>query len=163
MNVINKSKGYTLIEIVVVISIMAILSAVIYSSFDASRAKSRDQKRISDISAIQISLEQYFQKNGIYPLTLNSLIPTYMSSIPRDPSTNMDFNVSYFPISKGSSSNNCVSYQLWTIFEQGNMYLGSKRAFDSTLSVLPNNMFECGSLHSRVDATAGAMVYDVMP
>lgn len=163
MNVINKSKGYTLIEIVVVISIMATLSAIIYSSFDASRAKSRDQKRISDISTIQISLEQYFQKNGIYPLTLSLLVPTYLSGIPTDPSTNMDYSGNYFPISKGSSSNNCVSYQLWTSFEQGNMYLNSKRGFDSTLSVLPNNMFECGSGHNKINATTGTMVYDVMP
>ena len=123
MNAINKSKGYTLIEIVVVISIMATMSAIVYSSFDASRAKSRDQKRISDISTIQISLEQYFQKNGIYPLTLSLLVPTYLSSIPTDPSTNMDYGANYFPISKGlSSSNNCVSYQLWTKFEINNSW-----------------------------------------
>lgn len=159
MNVFRRSGGFTLVEIVVVIGIMAVLTVIIYSSFDSSRAQSRDQKRISDISTIQISLEQYFQKNGIYPLALSALTPVYMSEIPTDSTNN--YNNNYFPITKTSGSSNCTSYQLWTKFERNNSYLNSKKGFNST--TLASNMYECGSGHITENASADVLVYDVMP
>jgi prepilin-type N-terminal cleavage/methylation domain-containing protein len=50
------NKGYTLVEVVVVISIMAFLSAIIYSSFDVSKAQSRDRQRVSDIVLYKLLL-----------------------------------------------------------------------------------------------------------
>ncbi len=166
----SKNNGFTLVEIVFVIGIMAVFSAVIYSSFDPSRAKSRDQKRVSDISRIQLALEQYFQKNGIYPQKLDILKDvdpsshkSYILSIPTDPVTNEPYST-YFPISKTSAgSPDCVSYQLWTTFELNNVYLESKKSFNS--SSLPSNMYQCGSGHVTVDASnsVNPLVYDVMP
>ena len=168
--------GFTLIEIVVVIGIMAFFSAIIYSSFDTSRAKSRDQKRVSDVSTIQLALEQYFQKNGVYPLTLNKLLDTpsgstnpYISVIPSDP-TNVYEN-QYYPLTRVEGSPNCVSYHLWTTFEVSNVYLESKKGFNSLDSNLaPNNLnslyFKCtGNLNTGIDASASSssLVYDVMP
>ncbi len=153
--------GFTVVEIIIVISIMAFLTAVIYSSFDASKAQSRDQKRISDISMLQLALEQSFNKNGIYPSQLDSLVPTYIPEIPTDPDN--DYNNQYFPLTKASASSDCISYQLWTLFERNNAYLDLKRGFDSTASPLPNSMYECGSGHSPKDASADALVFDVMP
>ena len=163
----NKA-AFTLIEIVVVIGIMGFLTAIIYSSFDVSRAKSRDQKRISDISAIQLALEQYFQKNGIYPLAIvdnPDFTPAYINEIPKDPTTNVSCGENYFPMTKTFSSNNCISYQLWTKFELKNSYLDSKKSFNSTEFPLPNNMFECGTSHdsAKIDALADPLIYDVMP
>lgn len=160
--------GFTLIEIVIVIGIMAVLTAIIYSSFDASKAQSRDQKRVSDISSIQIALEQYFQKNGVYPVQLPSLVPTYISEIPKDPSTNTNYNGNYFPMSRTATNNSdkCTSYQLWTRFERSNSFLGSKKGFNSS-GVLPSGLYECGGsgTHSlaEINATTEALVYDVMP
>lgn len=168
----NYRKAFTLIEIVVVIGIMAVLSTIIYSSFSTSRAKSRDQKRVSDISTIQIALEQYFQKNGVYPIKLedkntpsNGLVPVYISSIPTDPTNNYDNQ--YYPMTKSTGTNNCISYQLWTRFELSNEYLSSKKGFDSTANPLPAGLWECGSGHdsAKINASdpSNNLVYDVMP
>ena len=160
MKYTRKSVGFTLIEIVVVIAIMGVLTLIVYSSFDASKAQSRDQKRISDISAIQLALEQYFNKNGVYPVSLDILKPTYISDIPTDLINN------YFPLTKSSDHDvkKCISYQLWTTFERSNQYLDSKKGFDSVDS-LPNNYFECGSGHHQMNASLNEnkLVYDVMP
>ena len=109
-----------------------------------------------------------FQKNGVYPLQLSNLVPTYISSIPTDPTNN--YNNNYFPITKTFGSIECISYQLWTRFEQNNTYLESKRGFNSL--ILPNtpnsdpkSLYECGSGHdiAKTDASAGSLIYDVMP
>jgi prepilin-type N-terminal cleavage/methylation domain-containing protein len=185
-NISIKSKGFTLIEIIVVIAIMGILTAIIYSSFDSSRATSRDQKRVSDISAIQLALEQYFQQNGVYPMQLSALVPTYIASIPIPPNNSESpYQNNYFPMAKVPGPDNshlCVSYQLWTKFELNNAYLNSKKGFDSTLVADSKGLktfdgfYECvspGNNHygAQIDANASTspnpaaaeLVYDVMP
>lgn len=61
--------GFTLIELLVVISIIAILMAVATVSYANAQQKGRDNKRKSDLKAIQQSLELYFQQNGKYPVS----------------------------------------------------------------------------------------------
>lgn len=176
MNFFNKNRGFTLIEIVIVIGIMAFFSAIIYSSFDTSRAKSRDQKRVSDISLIQLALEQYFQKYGVYPTDLQYLVDgnpdlpkdkqiKFLPELPKAPSA--DEKYSYFPITKTKPIPNsyCVTYQLWTKFELINQYLGSKKGFNSKNLT---GMDECKDLTSSIprtpiDASADQKIYDVMP
>jgi len=157
--------GFTLIEIMVVIGIMVVLSVIAYSSFDVSKAQSRDQKRISDISVIQLALEQYFQKYGVYPVSLNSLVPTYIFEISKDPTTKISYSENYFPITKTSSSDYCISYQLWTKFERNNVYLDSKKGFNSSAQPLSNSLYECGSGHNKINASdpSNSLIYDVMP
>ena len=86
------TKGFSLIELMVSIAIVAILTALIIVNIASSRAKARDAKRISDIAQIQLALEQYFTKNGTYP-TLDQytgpnqlIVPAYLSKLPVDPS-----------------------------------------------------------------------------
>ncbi len=169
ININKKSKGFTLVEVVVVIAIMGVLYGIIYSSFDVSRANSRDQQRVSDISAIQLALEQYFNKNGVYPSTLNTLtvksdlIPNaYIPQIPTPPSIG-ETAYQYFPMTKTIDSTNCVSYQLWTTFERSNAYLDAKKSFNSTATLLPKGLVQCGINHPTINALDKELVYDVMP
>ena len=67
----HKTRGFTIVELLIVIAIIGLLSAIIMSNLSGSRAKSRDAKRISDISQIQLAIEQYFDRCQEYP-TLSS-------------------------------------------------------------------------------------------
>ena len=163
MKFIKKTKGLTIIEIITVIAIMATLSAIIYASFGGAQARSRDQKRYADLGAIQLSLETYFQKNGQFPTSLNSLVPAYIVSLPTPPS-NGDTQYSYFPVtSVGNGSAICTSYHLWIRFETNTSYLSSKKGFDSTN--LLSGIYECGSGHTGINAssTGNALVFDITP
>ena len=63
----QKRKGFTLIELMVVISILAILVAIGVTSYSTIRKNSRDSIRKADLHSIQNALEQYYGKNEIYP------------------------------------------------------------------------------------------------
>jgi prepilin-type N-terminal cleavage/methylation domain-containing protein len=54
---ISKTKGFTLVELIVVIAILAILSTVAFISFQNYVLSSRDSKRTTDIKNIVKSLE----------------------------------------------------------------------------------------------------------
>ena len=62
------NKGFTLIEIALVISIIGIFSMVAYSTFSDSRAQSRDKVRAASLQQLQLALELYKDKNGRYPV-----------------------------------------------------------------------------------------------
>lgn len=62
-------KGFTLIELLVVIAIIGVLSTLAVYSTNIARQRSRDAKRITDISQLQTALELYFADEQGYPVT----------------------------------------------------------------------------------------------
>lgn len=62
-----KRRGFTLIEMLVVIAIISLLSSLVYIRFEKTLARNRDLKRIQDIQNIARALEQYHNDHGEYP------------------------------------------------------------------------------------------------
>lgn len=63
----SSARGFTLIEVMVAVSIIAILSGVIAISASSSNQQSRDAKRQSDLRALQTAVELYKNRYGSYP------------------------------------------------------------------------------------------------
>jgi len=80
-------KGFTLFELLVSISIIAILVAIASMSYSTASKKARDSRRIEDISAIQKAAEQYYSQNNYsYPPTTGAFITGGVMQLwPTDP------------------------------------------------------------------------------
>jgi len=63
------SRGFTLIEMLVSISIIALLSSVILTAVNSARKNARDSKRISSIRELQTGLELFYTTYGYYPIS----------------------------------------------------------------------------------------------
>lgn len=59
--------GFTIIEIIVVITVIAILSSLALLTFERTRAESRDAARSTNATIISEALEKYYEQNGEYP------------------------------------------------------------------------------------------------
>lgn len=68
----NKSKGFTIVELLIVIVVIGILATLVIVTFTGIQQKARDSKRKTDIGAIQSSLENYYSSANTYP-TLDHL------------------------------------------------------------------------------------------
>lgn len=65
----RNKKGFTIIELLVVVAIIAILASVAVSSLTEHRAKTRDAKRMQDLLQIRTAIELYHLEHGHYPIT----------------------------------------------------------------------------------------------
>jgi len=61
------SKGFTLVELIVVMAIISILVTLIASGFRTVQMKGRDAKRKSDLKQVANSLELFYNDHGKYP------------------------------------------------------------------------------------------------
>lgn len=81
-----KNKGFTLIELIVVVTIIAVLTVVGVVSYSGTNKKARDSRRMADLEKIRIALELYRQGTGsTYPVDKDSLVPTYLQAFPIGP------------------------------------------------------------------------------
>ena len=64
-------KGFTLIEILIVVAIIAILASIVLIGLGPAQQSGRDARRLSDLHEIQNALELYYNKCGFYPGAAN--------------------------------------------------------------------------------------------
>lgn len=115
--------GFTLMEILISVSIIAVLSVIGVTAYSSINKRSRDAKRASDMEQVRSALEMYRSDNGFYPElqdgTTNSfeslssldsgdgtgpLIPKYMPSIPSDPKSTDATPIPYYYAPLGASA-----------------------------------------------------------
>ncbi len=63
----KQKKGFTIIELLVVVAIIGLLAVIVVVVFSGTRARSRDTARLSDVNRIRAALDLYWQSAGIYP------------------------------------------------------------------------------------------------
>lgn len=79
-------RGFTLIELVVVIAILGILAGIAIPRFLQAQAAARGAKVLSDLRILDSAISQYAAYNGTDPTTIAELVPHYVSQEPAPPS-----------------------------------------------------------------------------
>ncbi len=72
----SKKQGFTLVEVLIVISIIALLAGITITAIGPARKKGRDAQRVSDLANIRIALALYKSANVTYPNITISGSPT---------------------------------------------------------------------------------------
>jgi len=84
----NAHKGYSLIELMIVVAVIGILVALAVPSFQQSAVKAREAALKQNLQTIRIVLDQYYADKGAYPSSLDTLVEAaYLRKIPMDPFT----------------------------------------------------------------------------
>ena len=101
----QKQLGFTIVELLIVIVVIAILAAISIAVYNGIQQRARDTQRVSDVNSIMKSLEAYkIVNDGVYPIATSTsgtgsyelstetsgtfmeyLTPTYFSKAPVDP------------------------------------------------------------------------------
>lgn len=93
-------RGFTLIEILVVVCILALLTLALILSFGNQRDKADDARTKADLARLKIAFEEYYNDNNCYPPVEwfddasdcnSNLLAPYLQSIPCDRSTGLPY------------------------------------------------------------------------
>ncbi len=125
------SRAFTLVEVMVVVAIIGILTAIVTVHFGQARASTRDDIRKTDLKSLQLALEQFKAQNGQYPAAgcgqitkwtgpgthnpvwgndvhcpeyIVGLTPDYISVLPSDPLYEMDYDRGFIYLTNASRS-----------------------------------------------------------
>ncbi len=110
---VNKVKGFTLIEVVLVLAVGSLIFGMAFIAYGQASANRRDSQRRADLGKIAGELENYAaDNNGNYPYSVgfvggtfeNNFIPEYVENL-KDPggasyfsiNSNEVGGISYFP------------------------------------------------------------------
>lgn len=162
--------GFTIIEVLVVIGIIAILTAIIFPSISEIRKKNRDTERVSDISNIQLGLALYFSHKKEYPSAEDFydmlLAPKYFptDSLIGPEGNNTEYI--YVPLTKETGVNpKCTYYHLGVKLELPNAQIDDNDDFNSSNNgSIPNNYKWCGGATEGINPNiTGEYMYHIRP
>lgn len=94
--IVKRKKGFTLLELLVVISIIGILVALGAVAFSTAQRKGRDAKRRGDMKAVQNAFEQYYAENSGYAANCSTMWTGSQSTgaLPADPKPGSSYTLS---------------------------------------------------------------------
>ncbi len=102
----RRQGGFTIIEMLIVVTILAMLAGILVPVLEDSASSARDARRAADLKAVQSALEAYKRANGSYPDTsgqwlgdasnygskgydatgyIPGLVPDFLPALPKDP------------------------------------------------------------------------------
>lgn len=111
------NRGFTLVELMIVITIIVILVSILIPNFIRARSRSQLSVCTSNLKNIASGVEMYSTDHeGRYPAQLDKLTPNYLKAIPTCPVAGSD--------SYSSSFSSSTAPDTYEIYCEGNFHLG---------------------------------------
>ncbi len=76
LNIYSSEHGFNLIELLVVISVIALIASAALLLINSSRTKSRDARRVSDVKQLSSALDLYYSNCNSYPIETDAPLGT---------------------------------------------------------------------------------------
>jgi general secretion pathway protein G len=87
---LKNEKGFTLIELMIVVTIIGILASLSGPSFRQAIVKAREAALKKDLYIFRDVIDQYYADNGVYPPSLQDIVSKgYIRALPFDPFTKL--------------------------------------------------------------------------
>ncbi len=137
---LKNKKGFTIVELLIVIVVIGILATLVIVTFTGIQQKSRDTQRKTDINAVQSHVEAYYAQTGNYPtlgdLNTAAFRTTNMKGLdpeslkdPKDTDANIagtsdatNYGYTVTPANCDNTATMCDAYTLRATLESGGTY-----------------------------------------
>ena len=79
--------GFTLIELIVVVTIVGILASVAVINIGNAQRKAREAALRDNLAKMRGAIDNFYADKQRYPANLEELVPNYLKFVPKDPIT----------------------------------------------------------------------------
>lgn len=84
----GRERGYTLVEIMVVLSIIGLLLTLVSPRYFTNVSKAREATLRHNLATLRTAIDQHYADSGRYPESLDALVhKKYIRAVPVDPIT----------------------------------------------------------------------------
>ena len=89
LTVRRSSGGFTLIELMIVMSLIVVLAGIGLTTYTHSQTRARESVLKEDLFRMRDAIDQYYADKNQYPASLDALVSEkYLRTMPVDPFTN---------------------------------------------------------------------------
>jgi prepilin-type N-terminal cleavage/methylation domain-containing protein len=111
---LKASKGFTLIEVLIVVGIIGLLASVVLSGLGSVRSRGRDARRAADLRQVQQGLELYYTREQFYP---NENSWDGLRDALKGANIGIT-NISNDPLCRDNNDTTCENYEYITVSDQ---------------------------------------------
>ncbi len=83
-------RGFTLIELIVVVTIIGLLAGIALVNVKYAQRKAREAALKDNLFNMRQAIDNFYADKQRYPADLNELVPNYLKKIPKDPITGLE-------------------------------------------------------------------------
>jgi len=117
-----KQRGFTIVELLIVIVVIGILAAIVIVAFNGVQQRANFATEKADMAAINKLINLYHADNGSYPVVpswagwdqasnfIPGIVPKYASSIPQMPTSNSNSNSYLYRSNNDGSEYKLIRY-----------------------------------------------------
>jgi prepilin-type N-terminal cleavage/methylation domain-containing protein len=153
----RRYNAFTLIELIVVVSIIAVLGALVLSTAGYARKKGARARAETEIAAMSAAIENYKSDNGVYPRGPASAIPIGTVTIPANATDNLNARTRGNPADTADPTYGETSLYLYTLLSGDITGLRSPTG-KSYMAFKPNMLLPAGGT-GRVTAISDPFGY----
>jgi general secretion pathway protein G len=83
----STQSGFTLIELIIVVTIIGLLAGIAVANVKFAQRKAREAILMDNLATMRKAIDNFYADKQRYPNDLNELVPNYIRKIPKDPIT----------------------------------------------------------------------------